>query len=392
MTKTAFALISILLVFASEASSQSELPPIKIGSLYPTSGSAAVFGVPAQIGHDMMVEEINAAGGLLGRQVVTVARDSKLKPATAAAAAKELITKEGVDVLVGSLSSAVGLAIAEVARTEKVIFVASIAKTIQLSTTKKHDYVYRTAANTDSEGRGIARVVGMVGGRKICHLQFDYAYGHDLGAGFKKALMIEAPEAEIVLDLKIKLGTTDYNAYIAQVMGSDCDCVASGLWGAAFINIAQQGKPFGLFERVKYVSGGEIGSHEIASEMKGNYPDNVWSNAYEVWHHSNSPLHEPFRQKLAKRFDTPYTPSWPTLGYIGVQFVAAAIEKAGSTDPDSLAAAFKGLSVDTPVGRRTIDPETHQANTGQFWGPMKRSGEYDFRVMDPVTYIPGDQD
>ena len=70
--------------------------------------------------------------------------------------------------------------------------------------------------------------------------------------------------------------------------------------------------------------------------------------------------------------------------------MAAAIEKAGSTDPDALSAAFKGLSVDTPVGRRTIDPETHQANTGQFWGPMKISDQYDFRVMNPVTYIPGD--
>jgi len=389
MTKAVPAALSILLLVTAAVSAD-EAEPIKIGALYPTSGSAAVFGVPALIGHDMAVEEINAAGGLLGRQLVTVARDTKLKPATASAAAKELITKEGVDVLVGSLSSAVGLAIAEVARTEKVVFVVSIAKTIQLSTTKKHDYVFRTAANTDTEGRGIARVVGTVGGRKICHLQFDYAYGHDLGAGFKRALTTEAPEAEIVLDLKIKLGTTDYNAYIAQVIGSDCDCVASGLWGAAFINIAQQGRPFGLFERVTYVTGGEIGSHEIVSEMKGDFPDNVWTNAYELWYHSNSPMHASFQEELSKRFDTPHTPSYPTLGYIGVKFLAAAIEKAGSTDPDALSAAFKGLSIDTPVGRRTINPDTHQANTGQFWGPMKRSDEFDFRVMDPVTYIPGD--
>ncbi len=145
-----------------------------------------------------------------------------------------------------------------------------------------------------------------------------------------------------------------------------------------------------MFERVTYVSGGEIASHEIASEMKGDFPDNVWSNAYELWYHSNSPSHEAFQQKLAQRFDTPHTPSWPTLGYIGVQFLAAAIEKAGSTDPDALSAAFKGLSIDTPVGRRTINPDTHQANTGQFWGPMKRSDQFDFRVMNPVTYIPGD--
>ncbi len=162
MTKAVPAALSILLLVTT-AFSADDAEPIKIGALSPTSGSAAVFGVPAMIGHDMAVEEINAAGGLLGRQLVTVPRDTKLKPASASAAAKELITKEGVDVLVGSLSSAVGLALAEVARTEKVVLVVSIAKTIQLSTTKKHDYVFRTAANTDTEGRGFARVVGIVG-------------------------------------------------------------------------------------------------------------------------------------------------------------------------------------------------------------------------------------
>ena len=376
------------LTLAAASAWGQEPEPIRIGALYPTSGSAAVFGSPALDGHLMAVEEINAAGGVLGRRLETEARDTKLKPASAVAAAKELITKEGVPIILGSLSSAVGLALAEVARREKVIFVATIAKTIQLSTTRKHDYVFRTAANTDSEGRGIARVLGMVGARRICHLQFDYAYGHDLGDGIRKVLPEEAPGAEIVLDLKIKLGTTDFNSYIAQVIGSGCDCVASGLWGSAFINIAQQGRPFGLFEQVKYVSGGETASPEIAIELKEDYPDNVWSNAYELWYHHNSPQHEPYQRKLAERFGTPYTPSWPTLGYVGVQFAAAAIEKAGSTDPDALSAAFKGLAIETPVGPRRIDPETHQADTGQFWGPMKKS-EHGFRMMDPVTYIPG---
>ena len=122
---------------------------VKIGALYPIAGTGAVYGVPAMHGHDMAVEEINAAGGILGRKIVTVARDTKLKPAPSSAAAKELITKENVDVLVGGLSSAVGLAISEVSRLEKVVYVATIPKTIKLTTTKLHPYVFRTASNTD---------------------------------------------------------------------------------------------------------------------------------------------------------------------------------------------------------------------------------------------------
>ncbi len=102
---------------------------IKIGVLYPISGGGAIYGGPAMRGHDLAVEELNAAGGIAGAKVITAGRDSKLNPAAAAAAAKELITKEGVNVLVGGLSSGVGLAISEVARQEKVVYIATITTT-----------------------------------------------------------------------------------------------------------------------------------------------------------------------------------------------------------------------------------------------------------------------
>ena len=364
---------------------------IKIGVLYPIAGTGAVYGVPAMHGHDMAVDELNKAGGILGKNVVTVARDTKLNPAAASAAAKELITKEGVDVLVGGLSSAVGLAISEVAKQEKVVYVATIPKTIQMTTTKRHDYVFRTASNTDFEGAAMAKVAGELGLKKLCQIQYDYAYGHDLAAGVEKALPKYAPGAEIVLDLKVKLGTNDLNAYITQLMGADCEGVMSGLWGNGFINMAKQGAPFGLFNKIKYISGGEIASHEIAGKLKGDYPDNVWSNTYELWYdHSHSPLHEPFYDELAKRSGTEETAMWPVLAYTGVKFIAAAAEKAGAMDSDKLSAALKGLTIDTPAGPRTIDPETHQADTGQFWGPMKKVEGRAYRMMDPITYVPAE--
>ncbi len=364
--------------------------PVKLGALYPLTGSGAVYGSPALLGHHVAIDEINAAGGINGRQVVAVARDTKLKPAVAVAAARELITREGVDIVLGGLSSAVGLAISEVARQEKVIYIATIPKTTRLTSTRLHKYVFRTAANTDSEGRGIARVLGQVGAKRVCQIQFDYAYGHDLAAGIAKALEEEAPEVEIVLDLKVKLGATDYSSYIAQIMAAGCETVASGLWGAAFITLARQGKPFGMFDRVKYVSGGEIASHEIAGKLKGDYPDHVWSNAYQLWYHAHSPLHQPFQKELARRQGTRETSSWPVLAYIGVKFVEAAAAKAGSMEADSLVAALEGLRIETPVGPRTMDAETHQTDTGQFWGPMKKTDEHAFRIMDPVAYIKPD--
>ncbi len=380
-------LLTSLAATGSGTAAETPATPIKIGVLYPTSGSGAVFGAPTMRGHDMAVEEVNARGGILGRRVVSFARDSKLKPAVAASAARELITREGVDVLMGGLSSAEGLAISEVARQEEVVYIATIPKTVQLTREKFHRHVFRTAANTDTEGLGIARILGNLDARTICQIQFDYAYGHDLAAGIAKALDTEAPGARIVTDLKVKLGTTDFSAQIAQLMASDCDAVASGLWGSAFVNFAQQGKPFGLFQKVKYVSGGEIGAHEIAGKMKGNYPDNVWGNSYELWYHDPVPEAVAFHRRLARLEGTEQTSSWPVLAYIGVETFAAAAGKAGSLEDDRLIAALEGLTVMTPVGPRTIDADTHEADTGQFWGPMVRSPDHDFRIMEPVTYI-----
>jgi len=364
---------------------------IKVGALYPTSGGGAIYGGPAMEGHNMAVEEINAAGGLNGMKLVTVARDTKLNPSAAASAAKEMITKDGVDVIIGGLSSAVGLAISEVAKQEGVVYIATIPKTIQMTTSKLHPHVFRTASHTDFEGDAMAQLAAQVGAKKVCDIQLDYAYGHDLAAGLKAGLKRHAPDVEIVADLRPKLGATDYNVFITQIMGAGCDVVTSGLWGSHFVNFAQQASPFGLFNQIKaYISGGEVASHEIAGKMGDDYPPNVISNTYELWYDDSSPGHRAFHDKLSARSGTKETAMWPVLAYIGVNFYAEAVKKSGGKGADGVIKALEGMTIDTPVGERTIDAKTHQANTGQFWGPMVKREGFAYKVMHPVTYIPAE--
>jgi len=383
VTRTSLAVATAALLGAGMA----QAADVKVGVLYPITGGGAVYGVPAMEGHRMAVEEINAAGGINGAKVVSVERDSKLNPAEAAAAAKEMITKDGVNVLMGGLSSAVGLAISEVAKQEGVIYIATIPKTIQMTTSKLHSHVFRTASHTDFEGDAIAQIVKKLGANKVCDIQLDYAYGHDLAAGIERGLTRHAPGAEKVLDLRAKLGATDYNVLITQLLGSDCEVVTSGLWGSHFVNFAQQAKPFGFFDQKTYISGGEIASHEIAGKMGADYPNNVWSNTYELWYDDPVPMHKEFHAKLSERMGTKETAMWPVLAWTGMKFYAAAANKAGSIEDTKVIEALRGLSIETPVGKRTIDPKTHQADTGQFWGPMVDKGA-GYRVMNPVTYIP----
>jgi branched-chain amino acid transport system substrate-binding protein len=361
--------------------------PIRIGAMYPLTGGGAVYGVPAMVGHQLAVEELNAKGGIMGRKIESVERDDKMNPAAASSTMKELITKDKVDIVVGGLSSAVGLAMSELSKQEKVVYISTIPKTIQMTTDKLHKYVFRTASNTDLEGDTMALLVGKYKLAKLCHLELDYAYGNDLEVGILKALPKHAPNAKVVLTLKPKLGATDFNPFIPQVMSAGCDGVVSGLWGPHFVSWVKQAAPLGFFDKIKWISGGEIGSHEIAGELKGEYPDNVVANTYELWYHAQDPSHKEFQAKLAKKLNTQETPQWALLGYIGVKYVAAAMEKAKSTEADKVAAALEGMTIPTPVGALTIDAKTHQANIGQFWGPMVKKPDRAYRMMEPAEYI-----
>ena len=361
--------------------------PVRIGAMYPLTGGGALYGVPAMAGHQLAIEELNKRGGIMGRKVESIERDDKMNPSAASATMKELITKDKVNIVVGGLSSAVGLGMSEVSRQEKMVYISTIPKSIQITTTKLHPYIFRTASNTDLEGETMAKLVGKYGLKNLCHLQLDYAYGHDLEAGIVKALPANAPNAKIVLTLKPKLGATDFNAFLPQVMASGCDGVISGLWGPHFVSWVKQASPLGFFDKIKWISGGEIAAHELAGELKGEYPDNVVSNTYELWYHAVDDSHRAYQAALAKKLGTTETPQWSLLGYTGVMFAAAAIEKAKSLDSDKIATALEGLTIPTPVGPLTIDPKTHQANTGQFWGPMVKKPGKDYRVMEPIEFI-----
>ncbi|MBZ0217517.1 MAG: ABC transporter substrate-binding protein, partial [Fimbriimonadaceae bacterium] len=241
-------------------------------------------------------------------------------------------------------------------------------------------------ANTEIEGKTMAVLAQELGMKRVCVSGFDYAYSHDLFDAFERNL----PDSIVVAGtFHVKLGTTDYSALISQLMAADCDGVAGAIWGGGFIAFAKQGKPFGLFDAKKFIWGAEVGSHEMAGNLGADYPANMWANSYDLWYHEISDAHAAFHDALAKIEGSEQVNMWPITTYTAMKFLAAAIAKAGTTEADALSQALEGLTIDTPLGPRTIDAETHRVNTGEFWGPMKPSDKGDFYEMNPVKYYPG---
>lgn len=393
MGKRTALMLCALVVSAGMSSASAQEEPIRVGVLYPVTGFGQLFGQPALLGHEIMVENINEAGGLLGREVVTIHRDSKLNPADATAAARDLIAKDGADFLIGGVSSSVGQAISEVARQEEVIYIAAIPKTTKMTNEENfHPYVFRAAANSNTEGKSAAVIADRVGMNKICTILMDYSYGHSLSEAFIEHMGEIRPDAEVVLQVWPKQGTTDYTSYITQIMQAGCDGVFSGVWGALFPPFAKQAKTFGFFQQVKYVSAGEIASPEVAGEMGSDMPSGIWGNSYEVFYYPDTEAHNAYVEELSEKTGEEFPPSWPSTGYIAMQWLAAGIEEAGSTDTDAVIKALEGLTIETPIGTQTMRASDHQANRGQFWGQVSESDieGYDAKIMDPVEYIPAD--
>jgi branched-chain amino acid transport system substrate-binding protein len=365
--------------------------PIKVGVPMILSGPGALFGEPALKGAQMFAEELNAKGGVLGRKIEILPRDTKGNADEAVRVSRELILKESVDFLVGTLTSAEGPAVSVVAKENKVVFIAPIPKTDQLTAKDKlHPYVFRVAATTTMEGRSAAEIVAKWPVKRIATISPDYAYGQDVTRAFVEHLKKIKPSMEVVDQQWPKLGEADYTPFINAQLAKKPDAVFSSLWGGHFVTFAKQAKPLKYFDAIKYnfIGVGEAGSPESTKAMGADYPAGIWGNSYDAFYWDDAPAaHKDYTARLAKYLKDEYPSSWAIQGYMGMQFLVEAIKKAGSTESDKVSKALLGLSVETPHGRMTLREKDHQLNRGQLYGKTVKDPKYPFAIMKPVTYV-----
>jgi branched-chain amino acid transport system substrate-binding protein len=388
MVRSLILLLAALLALPLSAEAQK---PIKVGVPLPLSGPPALFGEPASKGAQMYVDELNAKGGVLGRKVELLIRDSKADANEAVRVSRELILKENVDFLMGTLTSAEGPAVSVVAKENKIVFIAPIPKTDQLTAADKlHPYVFRVAANTTMEGRSAAEIVAKWPVTKIATIAFDYAYGQDVTRSFVEHIKRLKPGVEIVDQQWPKLGEQDYNPFINAQMAKKPEAVVSSIWGGFFVTFSKQAKALGYFDAIKYnfIGLGEAGSPETTKSMGADYPVGIWGNSYDAFYWEDNPgPHKDYTARLSKYLKDEYPSSWAIQGYIGMAFLVEAIKKAGSTDSDKVSKALLGLTIDTPIGKQTIREKDHQANRGQLYGKTVKDPKYNFPIMKPITYV-----
>lgn len=358
--------------------------PIKFGFLHSLSGGVGqVYGIPDLGGVKIAVDEINKAGGVLGRPLEVISRDDKLSPETGVREAKDLILNQKVSWIQGTVSSAVALAVSAYCKNQKTIFVDTVAQSAATTGEKGHRYVFRVSTNTTTYSRSVANAAAKKwGGKKVFIIGPDYEYGHRCKSDFMNVYSKLVPGAKVVGELWPKLGNQDWTPYISKIMASDADFVYCSLWGGDVLSFTKAANAFGYFDRVKHC-GQDWGSIEALAKMtKQSYDKGALGGSHYPWWLIDSPISNAYYPKF-KKITGMDAGLAAASGYTTVYAMKKAIEKAGAVDTEKMVAALEGMVVDSVVGPLEIRACDHQA-MWPFW-----VGKVVFDNKHPWPYITG---
>jgi branched-chain amino acid transport system substrate-binding protein len=307
------------------AISRGQAEGIRIGHLTPRTGFLGPLGEYAVMGVNLAVDEINASGGVIGRKIDLIAEDS-VNPQTASTKAERLIERDKVVAIIGEISSASGLAIAQVAQRNRILFFNTGCNSDELRGKACNRFMFHTeAANTMyvyAAGQALLRD-GMVKGKRWYSLTADYAFGHDLLKAAKR--FMAANGAEFAADELVPTDAADFSAYLLKIRNAKPDLVISNLAGTQITNFMKQYLEYGL----PYPVGGFGFDTAVAwGAGKGNVTG-IWPLVWDSQVRTASA--QKFTDAFVKKYGKP--PENQAWGdYMSTKHVAQAMNEIKSTD------------------------------------------------------------
>jgi branched-chain amino acid transport system substrate-binding protein len=319
---------------------------IKIGHLTPLTGFLGALGAYAQLGIRMAEEEINAAGGVMGRKLAITSEDS-VNPATAATKAQRMLDQDGVAFLMGEINSASALTSMQVAERNKRLFMQIGARSDALRGKNCNKFTFHvdipSTAMVNAVGKAMVRD-NMMKDKKFYTLTADYIFGHDLARAAKS--FFDANGGKLIGDELVATDVTDFSPYLLKIRQAKPDVVCSNLAGNQVTTLIKQYAEFGL----PYpIVGFNLNTADAWAAGDGNL-SGTWPT---VWYHTlDVPTSKVFVETFTKKHGKPpENHAW--IEYISLKIMAQAMNETKSTDTDKLIAYLeKGPQFDILKGRK----------------------------------------
>lgn len=362
---------------------------IKIGIIDTYSGPPSSYALDVLDGFKLAVDRINAAGGVLGKKITFVTRDDKFKVDLGLTAAKELIMRENVNLLVGTINSAVSLAVSDLARKEKIPFIVTYGKSSAITSAKGHRFVFNMNENTEMIGKAAA-----VGLAKRPFVKYwiagdDYEYGHAVADGVWNHLKKIKPDVQLMGQSWWKVGEPDFTPYITSILSAKPDAVIVATGGAGCIPFLKAAKNTGFNEKIP------IYMH-TATELSTlrplglDAPEGVIGTSNYYFYYPETPDNKQFVDEFRKAYNR-YPSFGCLIGWYTGNFIAKAYEKAGKVDAEKFADALSGLTIKTPIGNLTVGQHDNQLMLPMFMGVTKKVPGFDFLIASDIITIPASE-
>ncbi len=342
-------LMVIMSVLAVPGLAQEE--PIRVGLLTPLTGAVATYGQSVRNAVVMGIDSINASGGINGRQIKLIVLDDKGDSTESAQAARRLIDREKVALIIGPVITPAVMAVAPIAQAEGIPMITPTGTGDQI--TELGDYIFRAAYKDSFQGRIMAQFaydnLGITEASIIYDIANDYSVG--LRSAFKATF--EELGGKIISEESYSTGDNDFSAQLTSLTMRNPQALFIPDYYSAAGPILMQAKLMGMTSVMLGVDGWD--SPDLYALANGFEEDGYIVNHYSK--DDESPTTQTFIAEYTERYGTA-PDALAALGYDGVLIVARALEAAGSTDPEAIKYALGTVkNIDAATGTIDMDPE-----------------------------------
>lgn len=329
---------------------------IRLGSILDTSGIFDAYGKPMDMAMRLAVDEINQAGGLLGKKVEVVAYDTQSDMALYSQYGQQLTRQDQVDVVHGGILSASREAIRQIMRKSKTLYFYNVL--YEGGVCDRNIFINGVTPAQQVEVL-VPYAMNKAGGKKVYVLAADYNYGQITAKWIQKYVAENGGET-VAVDF-FPLDVADFGSTIAKIQTASPDLVIAPLVGGAHLSFFRQWAAAGMKDKIPLASTtlGVGNEHKVLTPEEG---DGIMV-AYNYSQELDTPANNAFKKKWADAHgDSSAIHEIAVSNYQGVLTWAEAVRQANSTERDVLIAALEtGISIEGPAGKVTVDPKTHHA-------------------------------
>lgn len=366
--------------------------PYRLGVALGFTGTGALYSQDALRGIEIAVEEVNAAGGLLGQHPIELfIANTRTRPDVAARVVTDLIDKSNVRAVIGTYSSAAAIAIKPICRAKGVLHIATVSNSEDITRLDFSPYTFSVVPNTYMMSKavavGIAKLADKNGWTRYVTIASDYAWGRSNQENQVAQLARLAPGVTLAQAYWPPLGQKTFNSFIVAIRQDKPDFVLASIAGEDNEYWLRDAWDYGL-NRELAIPGSLISVTELLRDAKWIRRGIYGRTRAPFFTHLDVPMMAAFVEKYRAKFER-YPSDWSVMSYDGMQALRQGVESAGSIDSDRVKDALKGLTIDTTRGRLFFREVDNQLSASAYFGRIGDDPRYPFPIYTELLEMPG---